>query len=559
MPSALVGRPAEDVEAVVSMLLCRRHERAARRRPGRGDRGVDVFVPLDDGGIDVYQVKRFDRSLTPNQWHQVQDSYDTLVRAAAEGHVAVRNWYLVLPLDATFGDEAKFAALVADGPFEHCEWKGLAWLDTLASEFPSVVDYYLGDGKARLEEAHRDLMAVLGARDAVTAGGDAAAVGDGLAALYRALNRHDALYRYDFSVGAAQDRDAAMPLDPPGSLVFTSQLSDGDVCVTWHVHARCDESVRERPIPIGLRFDAEGDPVLQDALRLFVEYGKPFAAPAGTATITLDLPGGLGGTHEQGSVRIGPTAQDAARRYELRLRARGTTAPPVTVRLVMNAPTVGSRGTRLCGEHHGAAFGFEALHHFEPSNIDVRFSPQDLTGKPVAAVIDGVEFMRALPGAALEVAAEHGPFVPLGDVSRAAHVGADSGDAELAALRVLCEIQQHTGTTLLVPDFSSVTMGQMREWQNVARILRGESVSDRRLGVLTTVLERPPEKPLDGDNAFAFTTDLVVEVGEQRLVLGRQTLHVEAAVVQTDPDEPARLTVTPWDGHWWTRTRGGLA
>lgn len=279
MPSALVGRPGEDVEAVVSILLCRRHERAARRRPGQGDRGVDVAVPVNDGRIDVYQVKRYDRSLTAAQWRKIKESYDKLVEAVAEGHVAVRNWYLVLPLDQSESDAARFAKLVASGPFERCEWKGLAWLDALASEYPEVLDYYLADGKARLEEAHRDLMAVLGARASASDHADAGATTDGLTALHRMLNKHDPLYRYDFAVGSAEDRDAFVPAEPPGTLVATAQLSDVGTCVTWHVHARCDESVRERPIPIGLRFDADRDPALRESLRLFADYGKPFSAP----------------------------------------------------------------------------------------------------------------------------------------------------------------------------------------------------------------------------------------------------------------------------------------
>lgn len=91
------------------------------------------------------------------------------MQAVADGQLSVRNWYLTMPLDASDADEVKFAALTAGGPFELCEWMGRAWLDALASESPGVVDYYLGDGKERLEKTHRDLMAVLGARDAAGA------------------------------------------------------------------------------------------------------------------------------------------------------------------------------------------------------------------------------------------------------------------------------------------------------------------------------------------------------------------------------------------------------
>ena len=64
---------------MVSIMLCRRHERAARRRAGQGDRGVDAFVPVSKGRFDVYQVKRYDRSLTTTQWREIAKSYETLV------------------------------------------------------------------------------------------------------------------------------------------------------------------------------------------------------------------------------------------------------------------------------------------------------------------------------------------------------------------------------------------------------------------------------------------------------------------------------------------------
>ena len=132
----------------------------------------------------------------------------------------------------------------------------------------------------------------------------------GLTALHRTLNRYDPLYRYDFAVGSAKDRDSFIPKDPPRTLVLLAQRSNGDTCVTWHVHARCDESVRDRPIPINLLFDIDRDPTLRDSLRLFTDYGKPFSATQGAATVSADLPGGLGMDGQQGSVWIGPTVED---------------------------------------------------------------------------------------------------------------------------------------------------------------------------------------------------------------------------------------------------------
>lgn len=123
MRSSLVGRSGDDVGAVVSMLLCRRHDRAARRGAGQGDRGIDVFVPSDDGRIDVYQVKRYDRPLTSSQWRRVRDSYDTLVDAVGHG-LQVRNWYLALPLDPSDSDEKSLARWSTPAPSNAASGRG---------------------------------------------------------------------------------------------------------------------------------------------------------------------------------------------------------------------------------------------------------------------------------------------------------------------------------------------------------------------------------------------------------------------------------------------------
>lgn len=230
----------------------------------------------------------------------------------------------------------------------------------------------------------------------------------------------------------------------------------------------------------------------------------------------------------------------------------------------MNAPTVGARGARLSGDHDGGAFTFEGLHDFEPSTMNVRFSALDLTGKPVASVIEGVEFLRAVAGSRLEVAAEHGPFMPFvdapapdGNPEQRGGEDARGEQAVLDALRALAALQEHTATTLLVPDLDRVTRGDAREWQTVARILTGEIVVDPRLGELRTELQEPPVEPLDGDHAFASSCELAVRVGEQHVVLGQQMLQISAARVLSDPDRPGRLAVTPLPGASWTRTLAG--
>ena len=88
-------------------------------------------------------------------------------------------------------------------------------------------------------------------------------------------------------------------------------------------------------------------------------------------------------------------------------------------------------------------------------------------------MIGGVEFLAGVAGR-LEVAAEHGPFVEFGErpsqVSRQPNTELPEDDALLDALRALAAIQEHTTTTVLVPDLAQVTATDAGEWQNVAKI-----------------------------------------------------------------------------------------
>jgi hypothetical protein len=124
-------------------------------RPSRGDGGIDVLVPADDdSAIIVYQVKSFHSNLTTSQKAQVERSFHRLVDFANAHDLKVLEWYLTLPLDPTTENLDWLADLTA-GHDLTVGWRGLNFLDGLAGTYPSVVDYYLHDGKERLQAGDR--------------------------------------------------------------------------------------------------------------------------------------------------------------------------------------------------------------------------------------------------------------------------------------------------------------------------------------------------------------------------------------------------------------------
>jgi hypothetical protein len=60
----------------------------------------------------------------------------------------------------TSENERWFRQLTAQAPFP-CDWKGQLFWDSEATKHPHVVDYYLGDGKARLKGKVQDLQRLL--------------------------------------------------------------------------------------------------------------------------------------------------------------------------------------------------------------------------------------------------------------------------------------------------------------------------------------------------------------------------------------------------------------
>jgi hypothetical protein len=91
-----------DIEQVVSMLLCRENPSAVRVRASRGDGGIDVLAPAENGaGVAVYQVKSFSSNLTASQKAQVERSFRRVLDYAKGRGLQMTEWYLTLPIDPT--------------------------------------------------------------------------------------------------------------------------------------------------------------------------------------------------------------------------------------------------------------------------------------------------------------------------------------------------------------------------------------------------------------------------------------------------------------------------
>jgi hypothetical protein len=144
----------DDIEAVVAILLCREHPTATRIKPSIGDAGIDVWVP-GVKGPSVYQVKGYTGNIDATRRRHIKKSWTQLQKYVRVNSVALACWYLVMPENPTKEQLKWFdEELTADAKCP-CIWKGLDYPEGLAAKYPEVIDYYLRDGKERLEATVR--------------------------------------------------------------------------------------------------------------------------------------------------------------------------------------------------------------------------------------------------------------------------------------------------------------------------------------------------------------------------------------------------------------------
>jgi hypothetical protein len=477
---------AGGIEQIVAVLLGCRNQRAMRIRLSQGESGLGVLVPTaTPEGAEVYQIKSFATGLNASQKRQIRDSL-TRAREAyndRSSHFTINKWLLTLPLDPT-KEQLEWLAEEAASlgvPFE-VEWRGRSFLDGLAADNPQVIDYYLRDGKDRLQEAItvlRDLAQFSPSRATVAV--EPNDVPRRLAVVLRALNGEDPHYRYDFEVTAGPP----IYFERPYLVASITDHFPGQY-ITFHVYARYVDAPEDRPIPKDFQVSREKlTPEASAAVDEMLRYGTQVEITASSITgLNIGMPAGLGFTNSTGVVRLGRTHgnADEPSRVALAIVAADRKEPLARLTFEMEAPTRGRlgglfvRGVDTTGIV-AVAIRIDPIEDEDPK-IGLSVTLIDPQGKPVQQVLPGLRFIQHFQSPnRLAFGPEYGPPITVDSLHLPDGLrGMPIPIQVLTYAEALSVVSHASGLPVKFPDLTSLTNDDYREIIGIGNLLRGDHV-----------------------------------------------------------------------------------
>lgn len=343
----------DTIERMIAVGLCRRHKHARRIKPSQGDGGLDVLIPVTGQPqlhVENYQVKKFADELNDSRKRQIKKSLARAIDThnGTEFGYKIAKWYLALPLDLT-REQEKWLFDLADeleAPFP-VEVFGLTAIEELLLEAPNIREYYVGDGMEKVSQILSQMTNLRHLRDLAVdpTTVEPADATDSLEDLHRHINDADPHFDYNFEV------TKELPTITPGPGLIASVVArtgKDAPYVTWHVSAKYDAALEDRPIPGSYTvYPDRMTPEQRKAWERWCKYGTPVVLEGDAiAEVTMDLPGGLAGPApmSENVLKLGPAYGEfedarttralwvienadgtrlAERIFELRLVARG--------------------------------------------------------------------------------------------------------------------------------------------------------------------------------------------------------------------------------------------
>lgn len=555
----------DDIESVVSMFVCRDAPNAFRIRPSQGDGGIDVCIPISPGHVEIYQVKKFAQSLTDNQKSQIVKSHKRIQDYARDRDWVVDRWHLTLPLEPTPENDEWFEALEKSGPFP-CEWKGLSTVEGWAAKYSDVVDYYLGNWGDRLIEEIAKFAQLSGIQMTGTARENAenfanlspADVQSKLMALRETLNSHDPHFIYDFAVtGSPIGNPVDYSREPLPAAVTAQQF--GESYVTFWVYERCAESLWERPITFTANIiTTSGSPEHQDML-YFVKYGRVPTRPVRVEQINSDLPGGLGGSFDEGHMQILDPPEEPGETFDRTLHILSPDGDQLAGIVVTFGPPASNHdgtGVSNKGSHSTGFFEIETLTHVAEGRAHMKMlvHREDPTGHYPDEIEPVLGFLQHFkPPNMLRIAAVRGATAPLDQLIPETDADLDPDAAAwnntlLRYVRAMSRIQKEVRVELRMPDLTVEPKEDVLQVLRAARLLNGETIEQNWEAI--PFLPHSAETLPEPDTAFyvAFDQDLTATIAGQKLELGTMLVVAEAAQLgryHTEEDGTIRAELVP--------------
>lgn len=542
----------DDIEALVSMFVCREVPNAFRIRPSQGDGGIDVCVPISTDHVEIYQVKKFAANLSDGQRAQITNSHNRIQEYAEKRGWTIDRWHLTLPLEPTPENTEWFDELEKSADFS-CEWKGLSTIEAWVSAYPDIVDYYLHNWHERVSEEVARFVRMSGIPMAVGTPAENAEnfanlspdeAQQKLTALRTTLNSHDPHFTYDFAV---TDNPISNPVDssrePLPAAVTTQQI--GDSYVTYWVYPRCVESLHERPITVRASIvTATGSPEHKE-MENFLKYGRTPTRPLLVESVETQLPGGLGGTIDEAQMTMG----DAPDRSEYAFERRVSILAPdgeglVSVDVTMGPPSTNHDNTGMSnrGSDSTGVLELETLtdlsqegklemqivvHRGDPTGC----YPDDL--EPALAFVHHFQSPNIFRIAPIRGAREGvDQLIPEADVGRSADA-VRWNEFLLRYVRALTVVQTAIADEIKMPDLTTETNEDALQVLRAARLLRGETI-ERKWETISLTHDSSEALPESEEGVpIAFDQDLNVTIGGRNYELGVTLVVAEAAKIGT--------------------------
>jgi hypothetical protein len=537
--------PGEKVEEFVAAMLLLGHPHGNRITPSRGDRGVDIRVWYPDG-YDIYQVKRYSRPLTAKQASEVKASWARFVKATLP-KLTIRSWTLVTPWEPTNERLEWLEELTAEGGIR-TSWMGGATLDGMASQRPSLVDYYFGDGGQRLQRLMAD--ALQGGRE-VPHGAPAGDLLDAIVARHRslntALNDVDPFYRYELEIRKGLLHDQPWDIDlrntSPVAYVHYEQF-ESDHYLVMRLVPLCAESLSLRPITVSAELKVTPGSPEQQAVEEFFQFGAPFQNMPGTIT-AITGPPGINGTTGLGRFSFMVASEPGNDRPDLEARLLspdGSVLHTLDLIDVEVSQGVHGPGTWISGQDRGGALEFQLLLNGSDGHM-LRINVCSLTGKTPADVLPAVQMVADLaPGTGVVLAVRGGkPVSPIWEPSESPPTA--NARWHVALLEALLAVQRHTYQRIVVPDIDATPPDQLAQILQVGRLLQGEQIDGLWTEVSLTVLKPDNLPPTDIEVSLLNTTALNVQLNGRQVPLDMQQRVLYRTARVANPTETASVQV----------------